>query len=158
MQANNRLQLNSGDTPQRLASQPRVLLGAIPIIALMLVWPLGRGSKVMMTNSSAVPGAKGVIHVSQTSNSNTKAVMNVQYLAQPSALTPTEVAYVVWVQPNGHSAENKGQLQVGSNRKGSITVVTPYKQFAIFVTAEQSPQARQPSDQRVLSAHVSEDD
>jgi hypothetical protein len=135
---------------------PRKFLSVVPVILLMLIWPFGGGSKVAMTNSQAVPGAKGVLHVSHDSNNNTKVVMNVQYLAQPSALTPSAVAYVVWVQANGHSPENKGELQIGSNRSGNITIVTPYKQFTIFVTAEQSPQVREPSGERVLSAQVSQ--
>jgi hypothetical protein len=156
MRTSNNLQgkiTGSAAEPQK---QPRILLSALPAILLMLIWPLGRASKIVMTNSSTVPSAKGVIHVSRDRNNNTKVVMDVQYLAPPSALTPSEVAYVVWTQANGHSPENKGVLQIGNNRSGNIAIVTPYKRFAIFVTAEASPQAREPSGERVLSASISQ--
>ncbi|MGH9445587.1 MAG: hypothetical protein ACRD3O_07675 [Terriglobia bacterium] len=140
-----------------LATRRRIpFLSVMPLVlAVALVWPFSSGNHVVMTNSQSVPSAKGVVDAGHDSNNNTTVDMKVQYLAQPSSLTPAEVVYVVWIQANGHPAENKGALEVGKNLDGQFKTVTPYKDFDVFVTAEQSPQVRSPDGNRVLSAHIS---
>ncbi|HEX5411838.1 MAG TPA: hypothetical protein VFZ27_08235 [Terriglobia bacterium] len=108
-----------------------------------------------MTNSHAVPAATGVIHVSKDSNGNTKLQIQVKHLAQPSSLTPTKAAYVVWIEASGHPAKNQGVLKVGTDRSGTFETVTPYENFVVFVTAENSPQPVAPEGEKVLTANVS---
>lgn len=124
------------------------------LVALAVIWPFGGGRKVQMANTQAAPAATGVIHVSKDSNGNTKLQINVKYLAQPGALTPAKAVYVVWIKPNGHTAKDQGVLKVGSDRSGKFEMVTPYHQFAIFVTAEDSLRPIDPSGQKVLTANV----
>jgi len=127
------------------------------ILAMGLVWwPMGRARKVIMTAASSVPSAKGTVYVSQDRNKNTKVDMKVHFLAHPSALTPAESVYVVWIQANGHSAKNEGELRVDSNLNGEFKTPTPYKQFSIFVTAEKSVQVHEPEGQQVLTATVAQ--
>jgi hypothetical protein len=122
---------------------------------MVWVWPLPQ-SKIVMSSAQSVPAAKGVIHDTHDGNNNTKLEMSVHYLAQPGALTPSATAYVVWLQPENDTAQNKGELKVGKDRKGSLTIVTPLKRFAIYVTPEQSAQATAPTGEHVLSANVSQ--
>jgi|SRR5690242_14056800 len=132
------------------------LLNLAPVlVALGLVWPFGGGHTVRMANTQAAPAAAGVIHVGQDSNGNTKLQIKVKYLAQPSSLTPARANYVVWIQANGHEAKAQGVLKVGADRSGTFEVVTPYSEFAIFVTAEDSPQPVAPSGEKVLTANIS---
>jgi hypothetical protein len=58
--------------------------------------------------------------------------------------------YVVWIQPNGRPAENKGQLNVSKNLDGEFKTVSPYKKFDIFVTAEDAGNVTSPTGQEVL--------
>lgn len=125
------------------------------LVALALIWPFGGGHTVRMANTQAAPAAAGVIHVSQDSNGNTKLQIKVKYLAQPSSLTPARANYVVWVQASGHEAKDQGVLRVGTDRSGTFELVTPYSKFAIFVTAEDSPQPGAPSGEKVLTANIS---
>ncbi|HVB36284.1 MAG TPA: hypothetical protein VND42_03505 [Candidatus Acidoferrales bacterium] len=138
--------------------QRSFLVAVLPLVLAMgLMWgPFGRGHKVIMTAASSVPSAKATVEVSHDRNKNTAVEMRVRYLAHPSALTPAEEVYVVWIQASGHAPENEGELHMDSNLKGEFKTPTPYKQFSIFVTAEQSAQVRQPEGQQVLTANVVE--
>ncbi|MGH9770132.1 MAG: hypothetical protein ACRD4Q_00285 [Candidatus Acidiferrales bacterium] len=109
-----------------------------------------------MTSDSSVPSAKGIVTTGHDRNNNTTVDMKVQHLAHPSALTPSAIVYVVWIQANGHSAENQGELMVDDNLNGEFKGTTPYKQFSIFVTPEQSAQVRMPEGEQLLTATVSQ--
>lgn len=132
------------------------LLAALPLVLAMAIWPFGGGHKVIMTSAESVPSAKATIYVNQDRNKNTQVDMKVRFLAHPSALTPPEIAYVVWIQENDRPAENKGELHVDGNLNGEFKTVSPYKAFTIFVTAEQSPQVQSPRGDQVLTAQVAE--
>ena len=137
--------------------RPRGFFFAALILAMGFVWwPLGGGHKVIMTSASSVPGAKGTVTIGHDRNNNTTVDMKVQHLAHPSALTPSAIVYVVWIQANGHSAENQGQLVVDDNLNGSFKGSTSYKQFSIFVTSEQSAQVRMPAGEQLLTATVTQ--
>ena len=134
---------------------PRAFFSIAPLILMLGVWPIPQ-SKIVMSSSPSVPAAKGVIHATHDSNKNTKLEMSVHYLAQPGSLTPSAAAYVVWLQPENDSPQNKGELKIGKDRDGSLTIVTPLKRFEIYVTPEQSAQATAPTGEHVLSANVSQ--
>ena len=147
---------NSQDNKARLG--PRIsstFFSIAPLILMLgvLFWPK---SKIIMSSSPSVPAAKGVIHATHDSNNNTKLEMSIQYLAQPGALTPSAAAYVVWLQPDNDSSQNKGELKIGKDRNGSLNIVTPLKRFAIFITPEQSAEATAPTGEHVLSANISQ--
>lgn len=136
--------------------RPRGFFFAALILAMGLVWwPFG-GHKVVMTSASSVPGAKGTVTIGHDRNKNTTVDLKVQHLAHPSALTPSAIVYVVWIQANGHSAENQGELVVDDNLNGRFRGSTPYKQFSIFVTSEQSAQVRMPTGEQLLTGAVTQ--
>jgi hypothetical protein len=125
------------------------------ILAMGLVWwPFGGGHKVEMTAASSVPSAHGTVKIGHDRNKNTTVDLEVKHLAHPSALTPSAIVYVVWIQADGHPAENQGELTVDDNLNGRFKGSTPYKQFSIFVTAEQTPQVRRPTGEQLLTAAV----
>ena len=151
---------NKPDSPleRRAIGQGNFLAAVLPLVLAMglMWWPFGGAHKVIMTAASTVPSAKGTVYVSHDQNKNTKVDMKVHYLAHPSALTPVESVYVVWIQANGHSPKNEGELRVDNNLNGEFKAPSPYKQFTIFVTAEKSVQVRAPEGQQVLTATVAE--
>ena len=128
----------------------------LPVVVLLaLFWPFGSGGKTVHMNSAQeVPAAHGVIQVKSTDNENTQLNIKVRALAQPSALTPPQTIYVVWIQPPGHNPVNEGALKVDGNLKGQMTTTTPYKDFKVFITGEKYAQVQEPSGPTVLSAHV----
>jgi hypothetical protein len=139
----------------RRARNQGAFFSIVPLIFLLGVWPVPH-SKIVMSSSQSVPAAKGIIHLTHDSNKNLKLEMSIHYLAEPGALTPSAAAYVVWLQPDNDSAQNKGELKIGKDRNGSLNIVTPLKRFAIFITPEQSTQATAPTGEHVLSANISE--
>jgi hypothetical protein len=134
---------------------PRAFFSIVPLILMLGVWPFPH-SKIVMSSSQSVPASKGLIHATHDSNNNTKLEMNVYHLAQPGALTPSAATYVVWLQPENGAPQNKGELKIGKDRNGGLTIVTPLKRFAIYVTPEQSAQATEPTGEHVLSSNISE--
>jgi hypothetical protein len=80
--------------------------------------------------------------------------LKVEHLAPPSNLQPAKQVYVVWVQAPGQQPENKGVLKVNENLEGSIKMITPYKSFDVFVTAEDTPSVTQPSTMEMLRGSI----
>jgi len=127
------------------------------IVFLALFWPFGSGGKkIHMNSAQEVPAAHGVIHAKATNNGNTQVDIEVRALAQPSALTPAQGTYVVWIQAPGHDPVNEGALKVDGDLKGQLTATTPYKGFKVFITGEKYAQVQQPTGPTVLSANVAE--
>lgn len=114
------------------------------------------GTKVQMSPSSGVPDAQGEITVKQASNGNFQLDITTEHLVQPSALTPAENVYVVWLQQPDENPLCLGEMRVDKNLSGELRTITAFKQFKIFITAEQSAQEITPQAQTVLSADVVE--
>ena len=135
---------------------PNRYFSVLPALVFLAVfWPFGSGGKkILMNSAQEVPAAHGLIHAKTTDNGNTQVDIKVRALAQPSALTPAQGTYVVWIQPPGHDPVNEGALKVDGDLKGEMTTTTPYKDFKVFVTAEKYAQVQQPAGPTVLSAQV----
>jgi hypothetical protein len=110
--------------------------------------------KYPMTAASIVPGARAEVAIGTDKNGNTSLKMKVQHLANPENLTPRAAAYVIWLQERGGSSENLGQLKVDKNLNGTFETVIPWKNFDMFVTAEQDLRAKSPSGPEVLRATI----
>lgn len=126
------------------------------VFCLAFIWPFG-GNKdqVKMMAGSATPAAYGTVQVQKGDNGNTALDIQAHGLALPSALTPAENVYVVWIQPPGHAPQNHGQIAVNKHEDAELHTHTPYKRFRVFITAEENAKAEAPMGPRVLSADVS---
>ena len=107
-----------------------------------------------MAAASVVPGARAEVEISKDKNGNTKLNMTVQHLANLENLTPRASAYVVWLRERGGNAENQGQLKMDKNLKATFETVTPFKNFEVFVTAEQDARGKGPDGPEVLRATI----
>ncbi len=123
-------------------------------MALLLIWPFGGGTKERLSASPAVPGVAATATVGHDHNNNTTVELQVKFLPPPGTLTPAESVYVVWIQANGHAVQNKGQLVVNSDHQANIQLRTPYPDFALFVTAENSALVSQPTGKRVIFGRI----
>jgi hypothetical protein len=116
---------------------------------------LGGGKKFAMKAAPTSPAATGEVIVGRDKNGNTKIDLKVDHMAQPDRLKPPKNVYVVWIQsPQGSGPENKGELNVNGGVKASVKTVTPYRNFEIFITAEDNAQTTAPSGPEVLRASV----
>lgn len=123
---------------------------------MLAFWFFGgsKSTRIPLNPNQMVPAARGSVLAQQTHNGNTRINLTVHDLAQPVKLTPSATHYVVWVQANGYPPEDVGTLKVNNDLNGKLTAETPFSDFAIFVTAEQSTQPRSPGPERVLSGVV----
>lgn len=125
------------------------------VAAFLLIWPFSSGKNYPMTASPAVPAAKGSVKAQKDkANGDIKLDVKVDHLARPSSLTPSADAYIVWVRSNGGEPLKEGAIGVDKNLKGELVVETTAKDFDVFITAERSKSATEPSGEEVLRAHV----
>ena len=87
-------------------------------------------------------------------NGNTGVNVEVKHMAAPQSLTPAKTTYVVWIQPRGKDPEVLGLLRVNDELEGSLRAATTYKDFDIFITAEDSVKPSSPSSMVVLKGAV----
>lgn len=110
---------------------------------------------VSLEATKRTPAAAGTVKVSKDSQGNTSLSITVNYMPRPNDLDRSLTTYVVWsVAEGGARVRNLGQLNVDSNRTGSVTVVTPLSNFRIVVTAEESGTAEKPSQYVVLNGTI----
>jgi hypothetical protein len=107
-----------------------------------------------MAADPSVPAAQGRVSTDTDRNGNTKLHVDVDHLAQPSALTPASNTYVVWIQARGQAPQNVGELRVNPDLHGSFRTSVPYKSFDVYVTAERDPRASAPSGPELLKTTV----
>lgn len=127
-----------------------ILAAAILFLAGVAAWASG----IRMTGSPVVPSAAGNIDLDHDHNGNTVLKIKVEHLAQPTSLAPPKSVYAVWVQPPDREPELAGELKTGKDLKGSFETSTPYKNFDVFITAEDTAHPQQPSGPVVLRASV----
>jgi len=107
-----------------------------------------------LTNTGAAPAAEGKVITNNDRNGNTNVEVHVKHMATPQSLTPARQGYLVWVQPRGKDAELLGTLRVNEDLEGSLKATTPYKDFEILVTAEDSLKPETPSSNVILKGTV----
>jgi hypothetical protein len=111
-------------------------------------------TQAKLRNGELTPAADGYVKAGHDRNGNTSYFISVHHLAMPTQLTPAKSTYVVWIQRPGQPAENAGVLKVNDKLDGTFESSTPYKQFDVFVTAEDNPHAQMPSSLEVLRGVV----
>jgi hypothetical protein len=119
---------------------------------LLAVFAWGREDRLV--NTGAAPAAEGKVITDNDRNGNTHIEIHVKHMATPQSLTPARQAYLVWVQPRGKEPELLGALRVNEDLEGSLKATTPYKDFEVLVTAEDSMKPEIPSNMVILKGTV----
>jgi hypothetical protein len=131
------------------------------VFAMLLLFglaALGWGADLKMKNVSTLqPAADAQLTHQKDDNGNTKLKIHVYHLAKPDALTPARDAYVVWIEPNGQPPQNMGVIKVNDNLESEFSTRTPFKNFKVYITAEDGPKVTSPSGERILEANVDRD-
>jgi hypothetical protein len=128
----------------------RKLLTLVTMFVLLAGTIALADTQVKLRNGDMTPAADGYVKAGHDRNGNTDYHISVHHLAMPTQLTPAKSNYVVWIQRPGQSPENAGMLKVNDKLEGTFDSTTPYKQFDVFVTAEDNPKAQMPSSLEVL--------
>jgi hypothetical protein len=112
------------------------------------------GREDRLTNTGVAPAAEGKIITDNDRNGNTGVDIHVKHMATPQSLTPPKQNYLVWVQPRGKDPELLGALRVNSDLEGSLKATTTYKDFDVFITAEDNMKPDAPSSAVILKGSV----
>jgi hypothetical protein len=164
--ANRKLLLKSDNVPssylilvQKWASRGRyctvknrdtVLFVVFSLLLTLSAW----GREDRLINTGATPAAMGKVITDNDRNGNTIVKVEVKHMASPESLSPPKNSYVVWIQARGKEPEILGVLRVNSDLEGSLKATTPYKDFDIFITAEDNPKPDLPSNMTTLKGTV----
>jgi hypothetical protein len=128
--------------------------GTLALMFLALV-SLGWAEDVQLSNTGIAPAATGTIHIDNDRNGNTEIKLTVEHIAAPQALSPARQYYVVWIEPRGQQPELAGRLRVNrDDLAASIETLTPYDNFQVFITAENSEIPTMPSSTVLLRGTV----
>jgi hypothetical protein len=100
---------------------------------------------IQLTPGTVDPGTQSKLNINKQKDGTQQVKIDVQHLAPPSALTPPQMGYVVWIERPGHPPENHGVLKVDKKEKGNFETTTAYPRYDVFVTAEDNLQTTQPS-------------
>jgi hypothetical protein len=108
-----------------------------------------------LTNTGVAPAAEGKVVTSTDRNGNTGVEIYVKHMATPQSLTPARQTYTRL----GSAARQGGQsfwewLRINEDLEGSLTAATPYKDFDVLVTAEDSMKPESPSSTVILKGAV----
>jgi hypothetical protein len=112
------------------------------------------GREDKLANTGAAPAAEGKVITDTDRNGNTGIEVHVKHMATPQSLTPAKQTYLVWVQPRGKDPELLGALRVNEDLEGSLKAATTYKDFEIFITAEDNMKPDTPSSTVILKGSV----
>ena len=133
-----------------------VLAGIVLLSSCSMFNSNSSSKEFVMTGDPRDPSAQGTATVSTTDDGNTQVDVEVKHLASPAKISPEATTFVVWVKDNYNETnpQNLGALKIDSDLNGKLTALTPLKSFDIYVTAEASPTATEPSNDPVLRTSV----
>lgn len=127
---------------------------ALFLLFSLLLATLAWAREDRLVNTGTAPAAEGKVITDNDRNGNTGVEVQVKHMATPQSLTPPRQTYLVWVQPRGKDPELLGALRVNENLEGSLRAATPYKDFEILITAEDSVKPESPSSAVILKGSV----
>ena len=111
----------------------------------------GGGKSYALRPLERTSGAEGKLKVKED-NGNRVVSVEMEHLAQPSAISGNFTTYVLWLRPARQKEwKNMGALRIDSDRKAKLETVTPYESFDVMVTAEAESTGDAPKGVPVLS-------
>jgi outer membrane protein OmpA-like peptidoglycan-associated protein len=115
----------------------------------------GDSTKINFRGTDLMPGAHGGATV-QSKRGDTKIVMELQELQNPTTFGHEYLTYVLWaISPEGRPV-NLGEVLV-SNHRSKLDTTTQLQAFALILTAEPYYAVRRPSNLVVLENEVRSD-
>jgi hypothetical protein len=126
----------------------RTLLIAGLALGAMLITtgcPGMRGETETAVGQEPAQGANAEIEIRETPAGNRLVNLDVQWLPPPERIAPGANAYTVWIVPEVGAPVPAGRLEYDEgDRRGDLSITTPYERFTILITAED---AEVPPDQ-----------
>jgi hypothetical protein len=122
---------------------------------LVLTSACAPGPAYEMDATDRTPAAVGELDVDEDDSQNLRLDLAVSHLPPPERLDANLSTYVVWLRPSGEERYiNLGALQINEDREAQLQATTPFRNFDLFVTAEESARTEQPSEVVVLQRRI----
>lgn len=132
-----------------------LFLGLVMVTGIAVVSCAAGQRQIRLTGSPELPAARGTVRATTTDDGNTRLYLVVEHLAEPRRVDPQAQVYIVWLRgTEGAEPQSLGALRVDDNLKGSITAVTPLREFDLMITAEPTQGTTSPTGKTVLNTHI----
>ena len=108
--------------------------------------------------SEVVPAARGYVSVKKDKNSNFAIEVHIANLAEVGRLQPPKASYVIWMEGDGQTTKNIGQLlstekMFNKSLKASFVTVSTIRPSRIFITAEADGNVQYPGTMVILTTN-----
>lgn len=132
-------------------------LSALALVATLSLAACGGPTVYTMVGTPLSVGTDGTVKVEAIDGGNYMVQVELNHLPPPARLGDGLTTYVVWFIREGIAPTLAGALNFDeANRTGTMMATTPYSQFRIRVTAEQTRDVASPSTVVVADQLVEE--
>ena len=132
----------------------RILISALAaaVPALAGCASTGIGGR-RLSRSADVSAAEGTVKFKRIGGDDTRITLDVKNLEEPEELLQPGYTYVAWVRRSPEEPpQNVGALCLDDKLDGTLRTETPLRRFELFVTAEATSDAAEPTGERLLWA------
>lgn len=134
-------------------------------VVLSRLAPLALGSSYFLAACSGTreytllgteraPGIDGMVRIEEIDGGNHLVTVSMTNLVPPNRLSSGLTTYVVWFCGPGAPTKAGALAYDEDNREGSLFATTPYTDFELRITVENSPSVASPSDVLVVRRRV----
>ncbi len=121
------------------------------IIFLIAFWFTSCSKKAFFLQSSVVPAAQGYVEVTRDKSENYVIKIDLKNFAGAERLDPSNRTYVVWMVTEREATVNIGRISITNSMKASFQTITSFRPVKIFITAEETENARYPGSMVILT-------
>ncbi len=111
----------------------------------------GGSNEYVVSGTGSAAGADAEIEVEENDMGSKTVTIAVKHLPPPERVTEGATAYVVWFTAEDQPPQKVGRLQFDEDeRSGKGGGTTPFEEFTILITAEETDQVTSPSKNVVI--------
>lgn len=122
-------------------------LSVLTLLATLLLGACGGPTVYALVGTPRSIGTDGRVEVEESEGGNYLVEVQVNHLVPPERLGEGLTTYVVWFIREGVAPTLAGSLNFNEEeRSGSMLATTPYSQFRVRVTAEETRDVASPSE------------
>ncbi|HVT06004.1 MAG TPA: hypothetical protein VHO67_01030 [Polyangia bacterium] len=116
---------------------------------------LGRNQQTWTLQAEqAAPAVQAKVQIATGEKGNRDLKLEAKHLPPAESTFSGASTYVVWLKPTEGRPVNIGVLMPDKDDNAKLETATPFTNFEIMVTAEQTPQPVVPSGHEVASAKI----
>lgn len=131
-------------------------LALIAVVAFLGSAGCGGATTYQVIGTARSAATDGTVEVEEQDGGNYMVTVNMQHLTPPERLGDGLTTYIVWFLRDGNAPSMAGALDYDpDDRTGTMMATTPYNEFRVRITAEESREVAQPSEVVVAEQEVS---